>query len=144
GGRERGELRLALGLGVEVAADRAVHLEEGRTEHGGERPPPGPAEDLHLEEPVLCLDVAVREEEIVEIRREDVRDAVGVAEHGRGRRVERRADRLSAGGRRGEERDDQERRSHGYLRSRPVRRNGTFAAASSLPTSTRTWIVRSV
>src|SRR5207253_8335159 len=127
-----------------------VHLEEGGAEHRGERPPPRPAEDLHLEEAVLGLDVAVGEEQIVEAVREDVRDAVGVAQHGAGRRVERRADRLGTGGpaghdgsQRGEKGEPAPRR-HGYLRSRPVLRKGRFAAAWSLPMSTRTWMVRSV
>src|SRR5205823_10328587 len=109
-----------------------------------------PPEDLHLEETVLGLDVAVREAQVVQAAREDVGHAVGVAQHRAGRLVEGGAHRLGEGRR---ARRDEQREAgqvsprspcHGYLRSRPTRRNVRFAAARSLPTSTRTWTVRSV
>src|SRR5437867_1010712 len=87
----------------------------------------------------------------VEARLADVEGhAVGVAQHRAGRLVEGGAHRLGEGRR---ARRDEQREAgqvsprspcHGYLRSRPTRRNVRFAAARSLPTSTRTWTVRSV
>src|SRR5207244_561455 len=138
------------GRRVEIAAGAAVHLEEGGAEDLGERPLPRPAKDFHFEQPVLRLDVAVGEAQVVETAREDVRHAVGVAQHRAGRLVERGADGLREGrrARAAEQRDDGRQGSpdssrHGYLRFRPNRRNGRFAAAWSLPMSTRTWMVRS-
>src|SRR5207249_10012239 len=145
GGRERVELRLPLGRRVEVAPRGDIQLEEGRAEDLREGPLPGAPEDLHLEEPVLCLDVAVGEEQVVEVRGEDVRHAVGVAQHRRGQRRERIAHGLAeshAG--RHDEGEGRNRLPHGYLRLRRVRWNVRFCAAWSLPISIRTWTLRSV
>ena len=103
GARELGEECLSLRAVEAVAARHLVHQEVARTEQLGEPAGRRSSEDVHLEESILGLRVAVRVGASLggaATVREDVRDSPAVPEDGD--RVRRRGE---AGGR-GEETDD--------------------------------------
>jgi hypothetical protein len=76
--RERGKGAAGRGTDLQGALG-AVVGEERFAEDGGELAGGVAAEQVHLEEAVLCGDVALSDEEVVEVRRAKVRDAVGIA-----------------------------------------------------------------
>ena len=82
-GREGGEGAVGGGADLEGALE-AVVGDEGWAEDLGEFAGGVAAEDVHLPEAVLCGDVALGDDEVVERGGADVGDAVGVALDGDG------------------------------------------------------------
>ena len=64
---------------LDIAGQRAA------AEQFGERARPRPAANVHLEQPIVGVDPALQEEQVMRILRLDVSDPVVVTDHGRGR-----------------------------------------------------------
>ena len=105
--RVRGRDVLLGGPAQPQAPRRPVELERLRPDELGEPPEGEPPQSLHLRQPVLRVDEAHRARQVAPAPREDVRDAVDVADHldrrveGREAAARRRSGEATAGRARG-------------------------------------------